>query len=150
LGQAKDFDFSPAIQAFEAWSHVPDEKAAIFSLESKNWGRTLVGMMNSTNHGVGGNLDRIEDTMGLMVREVRPELDILWDEFKQKSEIAEDLLDGVKLSATYMGLCRESFMREIGLNPKGYFRDLFAIYRAGFLPCGWGNGIFPEGEILIY
>lgn len=79
LGQAKDFDFFPAIQAFEAWSHVPDEKAAIFSLESKNWGRTLVGMMNSTNHGVGGNLDRIEDTMRFMVREVRPELDILWD-----------------------------------------------------------------------
>lgn len=34
--------------------------------------------------------------------------------------------------------------------PVNFFRQLLTVYEAGHLPCGWDNGIWPSGELLIF
>ena len=151
IGLAKDFPFDDILVALKIWSFVPNRKAAIFSLESRNWGRAVVGMLNDTNQGLRSNDDllQVQKVMGDLVRNTRPELDARWAAFRERSGDS-DLADNISLSADYMGLCRERYIERLGGRPRGSFGDLFAIYRAGFVPCGWDGGDFPDGELLIF
>jgi hypothetical protein len=36
------------------------------------------------------------------------------------------------------------------LNPPRFFDKLLALYEAGHFPCGWENGKYPAGRLIVY
>lgn len=56
------------------------------------------------------------------------------------------------LHSTRMNLLnaiREDYYGDIAL-PHHFFTELLMVYEAGHLPCGWENGEWPEGRLLVY
>ena len=36
------------------------------------------------------------------------------------------------------------------LRPPGFFTKLLSLYESGHLPCGWENGVYPEGRLIVF
>lgn len=36
------------------------------------------------------------------------------------------------------------------LNPPAFFTKLLMLYKNGHFPCGWENGIYPEGRLIVF
>jgi hypothetical protein len=56
---------------------------------------------------------------------------------------------GIVKGDTQMAIVEMSWAAA-GYKVPSYRRDLFAIYEAGHLPCGWDGGKFPDGFLVYY
>lgn len=36
------------------------------------------------------------------------------------------------------------------LKPPGFFSKLLTLYESGHFPCGWENGIYPAGRLVVF
>lgn len=151
IGHADGFDFDSVLQHLRMWETVPNKEAALFSQDSRNWSNCLVAMGNETNRFIGTMDERrpIEDMMRNLVRELRPELNEIWEAFQAKSDVDPELLEGASLPGRFMYYAREVYISRSGHRVTGALSDLIRVFENGFLPCGW-DGVYPNGDLLIY
>ncbi len=58
----------------------------------------------------------------------------------------EDALIAVKWDVLHAAL-EQSYEK---VNPPNFFQQRLSVYRSGHFPCGWENGQWPKGRMILY
>lgn len=78
-----------------------------------------------------------------IAREVTPKIEIL----QRRVVPSEDLTAYVEWNL--MAVFMEDAYSEYN-PPIDFFRQLLRVYEAGHLPCGWADGDWPEGRLVVF
>ncbi|MBA5604445.1 hypothetical protein H3H36_03600 [Duganella sp. FT3S] len=70
-----------------------------------------------------------------------------WQPYAYKHGLAKVFVDCV--SWDVLGACMENAYR-LCASPTSFFLPLLSVYKAGHFPCGWIEGNYPEGRLVIW
>lgn len=143
----------PALTLSLAYDFVPDRSLAISSVLGDHWldARTeargkLTGFLASHDYDAYGHWNelarasrrRLEQGVLPHVRTALVRID------------AEALAESIRLDLSLFALF-SAYRRQLSRAPN-FFAELFLVYQAGHLPCGWKGDLddWPAGSLLIY
>ncbi|MES9684504.1 hypothetical protein CN514_08615 [Bacillus sp. AFS001701] len=75
--------------------------------------------------------------------EIVPKLELI----KEQNELDQDFIGTV--SWDILGAIMEETYKNCKKRPT-FFLELLRIYESGNFPCGWKNGKFPEGDLVVF
>lgn len=66
---------------------------------------------------------------------------------QQSNNLDEKFVDTIHWNI--LGIISEDYYQDCA-PPVSFFNELLIIYEAGHLPCGWVDGVWPKGKLVVF
>lgn len=67
---------------------------------------------------------------------------------KNKNQLSDIFIDCLKWDIVHI-IIEYQYKDLLGENQR-FFEKLFNVYKSGHFPCGWTNGVWPMGQLVIF
>jgi len=117
-----------------------------------SWENTTLEAQNGLTEHLHKNHPSAYSNWNEITREIKraiiaPLVSQHWQPFADKHGLDKQFVDCV--SWDVLGGCMENAYRQFAA-PKSFLLELWSVYETGHFPCGWIEGDYPDGRLVVW